>query len=264
MARVGFNFHNCVPAIELTFSIRGEMGVFTLMSLLFSKLKNFKMLKDYVPQNDADFNSWQANLVEITEANLIPWGILAADFTTLQTAQTLWNSAYADAEIKTDRSTAEVKAKIEARGAYETALRTFYNQWLAGNTRVSTKDRERMELTIKVDSRKPAPVPTTIPIGNVDFSNRLHHEISFVDSATPTRRAKPEGVHGCEIWTKVDGAAPVKASEVTYLGTATRSPYKVTFDGDQQGKIAYYMLRWVNMREEPGLWSSVISATVAG
>ena len=222
------------------------------------------MLKDYVPQNDADFNSWQANLVEITEANLIPWGILAADFTILQTAQTLWNTAYADAEIKTDRSSAEVKAKVEARAAYEAALRTFYMQWLAGNTRVSTKDRERMELTVKVDSRKPTPMPTTSPVGQVDFSLRLHHLVSFVDSTTPSRKAKPEGTHGCEIWTKVDGAAPAKANEFTYLGTATRSPYKVAFDGDQQGKIAYYMLRWVNMREEHGPWSSVISATVAG
>jgi len=48
---------------------------------------------NYVPIKDADFDSWQANLVENTTARVEDWGILADDFTTLKTAQTIWNDA---------------------------------------------------------------------------------------------------------------------------------------------------------------------------
>lgn len=221
-------------------------------------------MNDYVPHNDAEFNSWQANLVGIVEAQLIPWGILAADLTTLKTAQAAWTDAYAQAEIKTNRSTSEVQAKKDARTMYEAELRTFYKQWLANNIRVTNKDRERMGLTVKTDSRTPVSTPTTSPAGKVDFATRLQHKVFYSDSATPGRKGKPDGVHGCEVWSKVDGGAPVDASELIYLGTATRSPYTVTFEGKQIGKTAWYMFRWVNTREEHGPWSNVISATIAG
>jgi hypothetical protein len=219
---------------------------------------------DYVPQKDADFNSWQANIVEITEPQVAVWGIVAADFAALKTAQTVWVNAYAKAEIKQDRTSADVQAKDDARAMYEKELRTFNNQWLANNRRVTNSDRERMGLTVKTDVRTPVPKPSTAPVGKIDFSTRLQHNIHYADQATPGRKAKPEGTHGCEVWIKIDGAAPVEPSDLAYIATATRSPYTTTFEGKNAGKTAYYWLRWVNKRGEHGPWSSAISATVAG
>jgi len=218
---------------------------------------------DYIPGNDMEFNLWQSNLVEITGSQLVEWGINADDFTEVVTAQGVWNDAYGSADIKKDRTNAEVRAKDDARAAYELELRKFYKQWLASNSRVSNKDRERMELTVKVETRTPSPKPTTAPIGSVDFATRLQHNIYFLDGATAGSKAKPAGVHGCEIWTKIDDPAPVDAKELVYLATATRSPYNTTFDGKVAGKTVYYWLRWVNTRGELGPWSRTVSATVA-
>lgn len=221
-------------------------------------------MDDYIPQKDADFNSWQANVVEITDPKQVAWGIDAADFAALKAAQTVWVNAYALAEIKHDRTSADVQAKDDARTMYEKELRKFYMQWLASNSRVTNGDRERMGLTVKSDTRTPVPKPVTSPVGTIDFSMRLQQKIHFIDQATPGRKAKPEGTHGCEVWIKIDGAAPVEPSELTYVGTATRSPLTTTFEGKHVGKTAWYRLRWVNKRGEYGPWSSVISATVAG
>jgi len=221
-------------------------------------------MSDYIPGKDVDFNLWQENLVSYTEPQLETWGILASDFTTLKTAQGVWVEGYTPAEIKSARNGGDVQGKDDARELYMKALRLFVKQWLAFNTRVSDKDRDLMGLTVKTNAYTPATKPTTVPVGKIDFSNRLQHKIHFVDEATPTRKAKPAGARGCEVWVKFDGAAPTGPSELSYVSTASRTPCVATIESKYAGKIAYYMPRWVNTRGEFGPWSSTVSATVAG
>lgn len=220
-------------------------------------------MADYIPRNDAEFNLWQTNLIEIVNANVNNWAILSDDFAALVAKQTVWNTAFAKASNKQNRTSADVQEKTDARDAYEKDLRSFIAQWLANNTQVSNSDRERMGLTVKSGTRTPVPAPVTLPVGNIDFSTRLQHTISYYDQATPRSKAKPAGVHGCEIWMKIDGASPVDASELSYVATDTSSPYTVNFEGKYAGKTVYYWLRWVNTRGEHGPWSSTISAMVA-
>ena len=221
-------------------------------------------MADYIPQNDADFNLWQTNLVSITEGSAEPWGIPEESMIPLKALQGNWEECFAIASNKQNRTSADVQAKEDARKAYEKDLRSFVAQWLSYNTRVSNSDRERMGLTVKSGGRTPVPRPTTFPAGTIDFSVRLQHSIHYFDEASPRSKAKPAGVHGCEIWMKVGGSAPVEASELTYLTTDTRTPYIVTFEGADAGKTVYYWMRWVNTRSEHGPWSSAISAMVAG
>jgi len=221
-------------------------------------------MADYIPQNDAGFNLWQSNLVSITETNLTDWGISSDDLTALKSFQTTWVTAFAQASNKQNRTSADVKAKDDARDAYEKQLRSFVAQWLASNTSVPDSERERMGLTVKTGTRTAAPVPSTCPVGRIDFSVRLQHAVHFSDEATPTSRAKPGGVHGCQIWIKIDGDEPVDASELSFVATKTRTPYTKKFDGQYAGKKVYYWLRWVNTRGETGPWSSTVSAMVAG
>jgi len=221
-------------------------------------------MADYVPANDAEFDSWQNNLVLITESQLVTWGILVGDFTLLKTAQSGWVDGYDSAEVKTVRNNGDVAGKDSTRAVYEKALRKFNKQWLISNTRVSDRERELMGLTVPVETRTPAPKPTTKPVVTINFAQRLQHELHIVDEATPTRKAKPVGVHGCEIWMKIDGPAPVSVSELSYVATTTRTPGTVIFEGIHAGKIVYYWLRWVNTRGEHGPWSNVVSAMVVG
>jgi len=219
---------------------------------------------DYVPQNDAKMNLWQSNLIEIVESKVTEWGILSDDFSPVKAKQLAWEAAFGKASNKQNRTAADVLAKDEAYDEYVAVLRPFVAQWLANNSKVSDSDRARMGLTVKTGTRTLTPVPTTSPTGTVDFSVRQQHTLHYYDEASAHSNAKPEGVHACEIFMKVDGDAPKDASELTYVGTCTAAPYTVKFDGTKTGKMAYYWLRWVNTRGDYGPWSSTISAMVVG
>ena len=94
--------------------------------------------------------------------------------------------------------------------------------------------------------------------------DRLLHVIHFSDELTPTRKAKPKGTMGAEVWVKVGDPAPVDESELTFLTLHTRTPYTAKYVGADANKTAHYMLRWVNTRGQKGPWSETASATIGG
>ena len=214
---------------------------------------------DFVPSAEADFNVFQAGVVSDTQTNASAWGVLPADITALVAFQLIWTNAYAKASNKQNRTAADVQAKNDARANYEKALRKFIAQWLSNNSKVPDAERQRMGLTIKSGTHTAVSVPSTSPLGTIDFSVRLQHSVYIVDESSPSSKAKPEGVHGCEVWSKAGDA-----SDFGYVGVCTRSPYTVSYDGNDAGKTVNYRLRWVNTRGQQGPWSAVVSAMVVG
>lgn len=217
---------------------------------------------DFIPRSDGDFNLWQGSLMEYVALNLAAWGIPEPEFQTLTSLQTVWTDAFSKASNRQNRTAADVKAKDSARTDFEKATRAFTAEWLSNNSKVTDSDRTRMGLTVKAGTRTAVARPSTSPVGSIDFSVRLQHTINFSDEATPRSKAKPEGVHGCEIYMKVDGDAPKDVSEMSYVATDTATPYVVNFDGSKGGKTVYYWLRWVNTRGETGPWSTCVNALV--
>ena len=221
-------------------------------------------MADYIPTSDSDFNVWQSNTLNEISPNLTAWGIATSSFQQLQALQTKWSNAYLKASNKQNRTSADVQDKNDARYDYEKGYRSFVGEWLTYNSNVTDADRERMGLTVRSDSRTPVPVPSTRPVGILDFSIRLQHTVAYADEANGRSKAKPAGVHGCEIWVKVGGDAPKSASELSYKGICTASPFTVNYSGDDAGKIACYWIRWVNTRGEYGPWSAPFSAMIVG
>lgn len=128
-------------------------------------------------------------------------------------------------------------------------------------------DAERAGLGITIPDKTATPVggSATRPVGVVDTSQRLRHEIRFFDEGNPTKRGKPAGIMGCEIWVKVSPAgeaAPTNADSLTFLSMDTASPYVAEYDGANGGKTAHYMLRWLTTSGQKGPWSETISATI--
>lgn len=214
---------------------------------------------DFIPNSDAEFHVWQGALIAIVQPSVTTWGILPADMTALTGFQATWIAAYNKASNKQNRTAADVQIKDDARKAYEKAIRTFVAQWLSSNTKVSNGERERMGLTVKTGTRTAATVPSTSPVGTIDFSVHGQHSISFVDQLTPTSKAKPDGVMAAEVWAKVGDA-----TDYTYIGLSTRTPYVAKYTDTDAGKTATYRLRWVNTHGEQGPWSSPVSSIIVG
>lgn len=219
-------------------------------------------MSDFIPRSDGNFNNWQKNLLVLVAENSTLWEIPTTRITELQTSGTNWESKYEKTINRQNRTSADVRAKEDARVAYVELLRKFVAQYLTFNDKVEDSDRERMGLTVRSGSRTPAAVPTTSPMVSIDFSVRLQHNFTIVDDSLPTRRSKPEGVFGCEVWAKIDGEAPKEASELSYLSTATKSGHTINFEGNKTGKIVYYWFRWINKRQQTGPWSAMYSAII--
>ncbi|HEX3007234.1 MAG TPA: hypothetical protein VHO90_06415 [Bacteroidales bacterium] len=217
---------------------------------------------DYIPHTELEFNIWQENVVRLVEANATLWAIATDPITDVKVYQTKWVSAFTKASRTQDRTTADVRAKNEARDAYEKRMRSFVGEYLTNNSKITNADRDRLGITVKSGIRIPVGIPPTAPEGRVDFSVRLQHTIHFKDEGAENK-AKPAGVHGCEIWMRIGGADPASYEGFTYLATDTKSPYVISFEPADIGKMVYYRLRWVNKRGQPGPWSKIFSAIVA-
>lgn len=221
------------------------------------------MSNEFIPRGDAAFNIWQADALSYVEQNAEAWHIPAPEVETLKAQAALWNPAFAKASNRETRSHADVLAKDEARKSYEKAWRRFAQAYLTNNPALNDEQRMHMGIHPRDNAHTPHPVPHTSPVATVDFSVRFQHKINFTDEQTPTSKAKPAGVHGCEIWMKLDGEAPQSQADLRYLATDTATPHIVEFGGEDGGKTAYYWLRWVNTRGETGPWSAPVSALVA-
>jgi hypothetical protein len=216
---------------------------------------------DYIPSTDADFSAWLNNFITFADANTADLGLTKEELAPLKAAATDWDTAYS-ANIAAQAAAKGTGAtKNAARSDAEALARPLVQRLQSTGT---VKDAHRQSLGINVRSTKRTAVgePTTRPIATIDTSQRLQHTISFVDELTPGNRAKPAGVTGCELWVKIGGVAPTDPSELNYLATDTRTPYTAVFDGADGGKIAYYMLRWVNRRGDRGPWSQTVAGTI--
>jgi hypothetical protein len=218
-------------------------------------------MADYIPGSDGSFDTWQGVFVTYVVANVAALGVDPLDAASLNSARNSWTSAFialgtAQASAQSARQT-----KDDSRDGLESAVRALVRQ-LQSNPAVTDAQRQAMGITVYDATRSATASPTTRPLVTVDSSQRLRHVIAFVDEATPTKKAKPAGVMGAEIWVKIGDPVPINPSELSFLSVDTRTPYSADFDGADGGKTAHYMLRWTNARGEQGPWSETASATI--
>ena len=82
----------------------------------------------------------------------------------------------------------------------------------------------------------------------------------------PTRRARPAGVLGAEVWVKLvdaDQPAPTGPAALSFLTMTTRPSFRAEFKAGEGGKTAVSMTRWINTRGQQEPWSEVPSLAVA-
>jgi hypothetical protein len=218
-------------------------------------------MPDYIPSSDADFDAWQQNFVDYVIANAAALNMTPAQITSLQGQQTDWGVKFPTSNTKQAEANAAVQGKSDCRSLYQDLIRSLVNI-MQSSPDVTDAQRQSLGITVRSNARTAVGPPTSKPVVTVDTSQRLQHTINFVDESTPTSRAKPDGVQGCEIWTKVGNPAPGGPSDVHYLALDTRTPYVVAFDAADGGKNAYYMLRWISTRGETGPWSATVSGTI--
>jgi hypothetical protein len=217
--------------------------------------------EDVFPTNDDEFDTFQSQFVSVVSANPATYGVTPDDVTALKAAQAVWVAKFpAHTKAHADAVTA-THAKDVARTGFEAPLRAAAHKVnsTAGkdnSVRVAAglHPRDHVQSTIGA--------PTTRPLGRVETRGNHTLVLHFVDEATPTKTAKPHGVHGAQVYTHVGDPAPADWTGFTFMALDTRTPYVDVHPAADAGKTAYYMLRWANAKGETGPWSDVISAKI--
>lgn len=222
-------------------------------------------MADYIPGSDTAFQAWVENFVTYATAHIVDLGIGPPDLIPIAGGKTDFDTKMSANITAQQTAQSARQAKDDCRDSLESAVRALVKR-LQVSGDVDDTERAALGITVRDKVRtETAGDITTRPIGIVDTSQRLRHEIRFSDEATPTRRAKPKGIMGCEIWVKVTAPgepSPTSADELSFVTLDTASPYIAEFDGADGGKTAHYMLRWVKSSGDKGPWSETVSATI--
>jgi hypothetical protein len=220
---------------------------------------------NYIPRPDGNFSAWANHYYDAVSKFYEEQGFDQELLTPLKKALDTWNGLY-PAHVKAQAAAEGARqAKDAARAALEKEVRPLTN-FVQGYPKTTDADRAEIGITVRDTSKTPAPTPTTRPLVSVDPAARLTHELRLVDEGSPTRRGKPPGVSGAEVWVKlVDAGQPVPTdpNALSFLTLTTRPTLRTDFRAADGGKTAVYMLRWINTRGEKGPWSEVTTATVA-
>ena len=220
---------------------------------------------NYIPRPDGNFSAWAQHYYDAVEKWWSVNGFDESELKPLKEALSAWVAAYASHVKAQAAAEGARQAKDAARAALEKEVRPVTN-FVQGYPKTTDADRAEIGITVRDTSKTPTPTPTTRPLVSVDPAARLTHELRLVDEGSPTRRGKPEGVAGAEVWVKLIDAgqpAPTDPSVLSFLTMTTRPTLRTDFRAADGGKTAVYMLRWVNTRGEKGPWSDVTTATVA-
>ena len=221
------------------------------------------MAQDYIPKAKAARAAWLANFAAKLATNKSALNLKDDEVnavTDLQTAAANAAQELADAEANFRTKQAAFDTADEAATA---AARSRVRQIQANP---NTTDAIRAELDIpKRDTTPTAPAPlTSRPVVTIDFSQRGQHTLDYRDSETPTSRARPDNATGCEIRRNIGTAPPAGTSQFDYLETDRSTPFIVEYTDADAGKIASYILRWINSNGDKGPWSETVSATITG
>lgn len=223
---------------------------------------------DFLPTSDLALSDWTGRFVTGCGTHMTAVGLVAADMTALSGAQGVFDGRMGEYGAAQNAVTAARAAKDHARELLEAAIRPLVRRIQAAP---GCTDEIRGALGITIPDRTGSTMRAdtvadgaTRPIGAVDTSQRLRHEIKFWDEATPHQRRKPSNAIGCEIWVKVDGTAPTGEQEMHFVALDTASPYTLDHEPASGGKTAFYMLRWSLKGGVKGPWSETIAATISG
>ena len=214
-----------------------------------------------IPHGETEFLSWAAQFVNQVAAHPELYHLDAERIQELQSELTEFEDSMDNAVAARDASLAATRHKNDVREKFEDDVRVAVRM-IQANNKVSDASRDAAGVHVHKSTRTPVHPPTTPPVGFVMASDRLEHTLSFSDSSTPTRRAKPAGVTGCEVYLFIGDDTPQSPSRYTFRLLATRTPQRIDFADEDAGKTANYLLRWVNTKGEHGPWSQIISATI--
>jgi hypothetical protein len=182
--------------------------------------------------------------------------------TTFAAAFTAFDAAYTRWKDEPTR-TATVRLEFEtAEKAFKKVYRHLYMGFLKLNPLVTDTDLVDMLLPIRRSIRhRRHHVPDKTVDAHVILRGLASFDIHFRD-AEQMNKAKPPGVKGVEMHSKISDAPLWSLSELTDSQFITSSPFRMTFPDKYRGKTFSFSLRWQGVRGEQGPPGQIFHAII--
>ena len=207
--------------------------------------------------SDAELLAMALQMLNKLTASPGAYGMTAAEVTPFGALRTAFETAFNEHVDAQATAKAKTSAKNDLRSQLEKMIRDLRNKAKANNT-----DEAAMNDLGIPSGGETAPPNATVPVGEVDTSDRMRHTIRFYDKNANGNKRRPRGAVGCEIWVKIGDPVPTSEKDCTFLSLDTQSPYVAEYEPTDANKTAHYMLRWQMRDGSKSAWSETVSATI--
>ncbi len=221
-------------------------------------------MADFIPSSDDAFDTLVTNLNTSVTAVTNPLKLDTDQVNAFGAAFSVWSPAWSAWQAMAPEVQAALMSKDTGRAGVEALVRAI-NAAVQANPAVDSKAKAAAGLPVHKETRTPVGEIETAPMMSRVDNEHLLQRLWFVDAATPATKARPSGAAFCEIRQVVLAAgapAPTDPAAMPLLATDTKPPYRADLNADDIGKTAYYAMRWVNTRGQPGPWSAITSYMV--
>ena len=220
------------------------------------------MSTPYIPARDADFDTWLLNFSTVGAAAPATYGLSGGQVTAIGGVQTAFASAYLLAIDPSTRTPVTVAAKDTARANAEAVVRPIA---VTISLSAAISNGEKAAIGVTIPSVVPSPVPPPVTAPSILLQSAVIGllNLAFRDSTSPTVRAKPAGVIGCEVWASVGTVAAIDPSQCAFVGMFTKTPLQLP-TGAVGGKVVTVFARWANRSGAGGVaatgpWSGALT-----
>jgi hypothetical protein len=220
---------------------------------------------DWPPAKDQDLDAYDRDFYAKINANAALYGLLPADAAAMLPYVTAFTNSLALATDPATKTKVATMANRVARGQIVAVIRALAKRVQANNTVTAAA---KTALGLPVHRLVPTPInpPGTRPMINVTGFAPAELSLRIVDESTPTRRARPRGTIGAQIFSFIGPAGtppPADLKQWAFEGIATRADFKITYAPGDVGKQASLIARWSNAKGQNGPNSLTAAVPIA-
>ncbi|MEO7311596.1 MAG: hypothetical protein ABIX01_14425 [Chitinophagaceae bacterium] len=203
------------------------------------------------------------NAVDRCITNATAWGIPETLIGTITTRLASYERKHSVAANTATRSQTAIADRDGDWVPLLESLDELYTQHLLYNSDLSAAEKVALHINqLGGTGASPTPARDTTPIVSLVAEEISVLHVVYADSANQTSHSKPAGVAFCELWAKIDGAAPASPADCTLRYNISRTHEGIVFEPGARGKTVYGYARWVNKNGKTGPLSSVFSAII--
>jgi hypothetical protein len=218
--------------------------------------------KHFSGDTEKEFFEWSENFCNEFSLTGTTYGFSQDEGALLTTTFGAFKSSFAVCQTP-ERNKIDTIAKNKAKDALHT-LEHSYVARLQVHPAMTDEVRKRYGIPIHDQTHTPQPDPTD----HVDFSIEVDPVAHIVRCPYRIENSSHRGkgrYHGVEVRYMVqalDEAAPINADEFLHSEVNTASPWEHTFQGEDAGKRAYFVMRWEASTSGKGPWSGIQSIVI--